>query len=464
MGLMSRIAGLWRTRDELSPRNFRRALLPVILVLPLNILLGDLRFLDQGMVLLGIDANSLIMMVFGLGFLPMLFAPESRIGPMLKAATVAEAVLLLAQLLMGHGLPRMLVYLAFHAVNGLCTACGFYLFGFLLNNVERLFTVAACQVYFAITYLLRPWSPFPSGLRVVLAITVMAGAGLAAFRAKPLARDARDIPPSSPGPLESGVGAVIALNSIYYVITLMVMYIDYRETAASSTLYGAGGLLSIVLIAVVMLVFNYSALHLWSLCLICSVLGIGALHYAGGLAVGGGSMLYGLGSGLGFMVINYLLGGALRRSGGFRLFQLHCLFFCLTYVVVSGAVYLLWDGLGVAAVRLAFPIVLVLALVCFLFAPVLERRLFRTDWTDGYHMADVPALAEAEALPGVRALDLTPREMEVFTLLLTEASPKQIASQLKVSYATVNFHTKNLYRKLNIQSRTELFAQYGTAL
>ena len=56
---------------------------------------------------------------------------------------------------------------------------------------------------------------------------------------------------------------------------------------------------------------------------------------------------------------------------------------------------------------------------------------------------------------------LTPRETEVFTMLLTDASPKQIAASLGVSYSTVNFHSKNLYRKLNIHSRTELFAKFG---
>ena len=57
---------------------------------------------------------------------------------------------------------------------------------------------------------------------------------------------------------------------------------------------------------------------------------------------------------------------------------------------------------------------------------------------------------------------LTPREAEIFTMLLTEASFKQIAIALGVSYATVNFHSKNLYRKLGIHSRIELFAKYGS--
>ena len=104
-------------------------------------------------------------------------------------------------------------------------------------------------------------------------------------------------------------------------------------------------------------------------------------------------------------------------------------------------------------------------MVCFLFLPILQEKLFQTDWTDGYHMADMPlysqVFAEVEQVNEESALGLTPREMEVFTMLLTDASPKQIAATLGVSYATVNFHSKNLYRKLEIQSRTELFAKYS---
>jgi len=58
------------------------------------------------------------------------------------------------------------------------------------------------------------------------------------------------------------------------------------------------------------------------------------------------------------------------------------------------------------------------------------------------------------------ALGLTPREHEVTRLLLLGDSQRMIAAKLHISGATVGFHTKNLYRKLNIQSRAELFALF----
>jgi DNA-binding CsgD family transcriptional regulator len=55
---------------------------------------------------------------------------------------------------------------------------------------------------------------------------------------------------------------------------------------------------------------------------------------------------------------------------------------------------------------------------------------------------------------------LTTREMEFFNLLLTDLSIKQIAEKTALTNAGVNFHIQNLYRKLGIQSRTELFAKF----
>ncbi len=62
-----------------------------------------------------------------------------------------------------------------------------------------------------------------------------------------------------------------------------------------------------------------------------------------------------------------------------------------------------------------------------------------------------------DPLDALDGLALTPRERELATLLLTGEAPKLIAARMGVSYSTVRFHSNNLYRKLNIQSRAELF-------
>ena len=55
---------------------------------------------------------------------------------------------------------------------------------------------------------------------------------------------------------------------------------------------------------------------------------------------------------------------------------------------------------------------------------------------------------------------LTVREQEIFNLLLAGKEPKEIALSLKLSYSGVNFHIKNLFGKLRLQSRAELLVKY----
>jgi DNA-binding CsgD family transcriptional regulator len=57
--------------------------------------------------------------------------------------------------------------------------------------------------------------------------------------------------------------------------------------------------------------------------------------------------------------------------------------------------------------------------------------------------------------------DLTLREREVFDMLLEGISPKEVAYTLNISYNTVQFHRKSLYRKLGVHSVQELFAKYS---
>ena len=70
------------------------------------------------------------------------------------------------------------------------------------------------------------------------------------------------------------------------------------------------------------------------------------------------------------------------------------------------------------------------------------------------------SLKEKYAKRDFESLNLTQREMEILNLLLNGTAPKEIAYNLKISSPTVNFHTTNLYRKLGIQSRAELFAKF----
>jgi DNA-binding NarL/FixJ family response regulator len=82
-------------------------------------------------------------------------------------------------------------------------------------------------------------------------------------------------------------------------------------------------------------------------------------------------------------------------------------------------------------------------------------------------MSGFAARAEAELLAtGERArkrtadtrVDLTPQEARIAELAVRGATNQEIASQLFISTATVEYHLSKVYRKLGIRSRTQLAA------
>lgn len=56
---------------------------------------------------------------------------------------------------------------------------------------------------------------------------------------------------------------------------------------------------------------------------------------------------------------------------------------------------------------------------------------------------------------------LSKREMDVFACLLTDKTQSQIAQELYISHSSVHFHCKNIYRKLEINSRKQLLIRYN---
>lgn len=63
----------------------------------------------------------------------------------------------------------------------------------------------------------------------------------------------------------------------------------------------------------------------------------------------------------------------------------------------------------------------------------------------------------------IRLATLTPRERDIFLLLVEGYTLKECAKQLSVKYSTANTHMTGLYKKLNVNSRAELIIRYRDA-
>jgi DNA-binding CsgD family transcriptional regulator len=59
-----------------------------------------------------------------------------------------------------------------------------------------------------------------------------------------------------------------------------------------------------------------------------------------------------------------------------------------------------------------------------------------------------------------KVAQLTPREHDLYLLLLKGFTLKESAQQLSIKYSTANTHMTGIYRKLRVNSRAELIINY----
>lgn len=55
---------------------------------------------------------------------------------------------------------------------------------------------------------------------------------------------------------------------------------------------------------------------------------------------------------------------------------------------------------------------------------------------------------------------LTPRELEIVTMLQTGSSYKDVGAKLFITVDTVKYHIRNIYKKLQVSNRAELILKY----
>ncbi|MCA9945814.1 MAG: response regulator transcription factor [Anaerolineales bacterium] len=83
--------------------------------------------------------------------------------------------------------------------------------------------------------------------------------------------------------------------------------------------------------------------------------------------------------------------------------------------------------------------------------PTYCGKLIAAFEAEGQHIAPKPVRPPVLPLTD----SLTKREMEILSLIATGLKNKEIAATLFVSVNTVHYHTKNLYSKLGVNSRTQ---------
>ncbi len=166
------------------------------------------------------------------------------------------------------------------------------------------------------------------------------------------------------------------------------------------------------------------------------------------------AVCFGIAYSIGIVNIYYLTGFMIKKFKSSSFYRFGILFSTLYYLGSSLFVqFISRNGLIISSILMAFVSIFIVILF-FIMSPLFIKMLYSGEWIDDAYRSDVTQCSRLEAK--MKDYKLTNAEMEVCRLLLEGYTLRQISGIVSKAYATINTYCTSIYRKMNINSRTEL--------
>lgn len=161
------------------------------------------------------------------------------------------------------------------------------------------------------------------------------------------------------------------------------------------------------------------------------------------------AVCFGLSYGMGLVNIYYLAGFMAKKFQNITFYRVGIVLSAIYYFYGFGSMELFEHALTILSI-----LSVCILTMFFLLSPMFVRLLYSGEWIDDSYRQDVTF--ESRLRAKLKDLKLSPKETEVCELLLRGYTLRQTAAMLEIAYPTANTYCTALYRKLNINSRTEL--------
>ena len=449
-----------RQKETISIRNIRPSRYIYYMAYVLELIFFSVRgnFLPVSTKVFGINGWTIIFAAHMIASLIVMLMWTKKFKPLLIASLLIMLAGLVPYIFLPVGILRFVFGLiGYIGLGGVVTGarCGY---AFAANNAERLFGIIL--MFFSVTMVRLANSLGADGIFVTvmlpIALLVVLSFCIVRFREEDL-----EVKEESSKEDARGVYWALAFFIVYFSVDGYIG--ELTESSRNEYMYLiAGSLLAVVILVSAFCKIRFSTWHLWNLFLLFSIaMGVFAvlapkigtdvpMNFFGGLSY------------IGWPLCIYTLGSAQRRFASYRLLK-KC---TLVYVLLSPFTTLSSDWASNFYSEY-FPMItliyiLTISFVLLMFSPVSYQYLFSSLWIDGLYKSDMTALHEkVEQADQFGKYELTPRQKEVAALLLAAKTRRQIAGELGLSESTVKMHTSELYKRLNINSKAELFKIFG---
>jgi DNA-binding CsgD family transcriptional regulator len=455
---------LFRSKDNINIRNVRLDHLQYMLIFPLAPVFANMQgaLFSDSVRLFGLDAMTLMGSAYCIGAGTLfVFSNVKNMAKVSRISAVIMAAAYIPWLMMGESLLSLLLAILFMFFLGGCAACAAFAYTFALNNTERLLGAAMISTFFALNQIDSGLSLLSGLFGRTYLTALIAGSCICLLLYK--ANDFAFVENKPKASLNPALKLMLYFFVAHYFVEIFYTYLPGASSPGAMVANGAVGILVVFLAVVMQLVTKRS---IWNMCNLFFLAEIGTyvlyFMHEGSVLRSFARFLHGFEQ-MGYIAAYYLLGCVFKKHGDFRTFKLSL----VTILPASMLSYVI-PGIFASYAPELLPLAATLTsgvvfIVFILMSPAYSKHLFFAEWADDFYGVDMAEAEQKIEQSGMlENLGLSPREKEVALLLLQGRSAKEIAQKLEITISTANFHIKNLYRKLKINNRSELFARFSS--
>ncbi|MEL7648602.1 MAG: LuxR family transcriptional regulator [Sedimentibacter sp.] len=334
-------------------------------------------------------------------------------------------------------------------------------FVLVLNNTEKFYAVVGSNILINVLSILKEeyndlYFKNTAGAVITFAMLIAGLIAVVLFKEE----DAQVNEPSK-AEMPSRVYMTLVINCIFTVLCKgiakgMLNSASLTTSMPVMNIYYAGGLVGCLLYFIVYKRTEKGIQLSWNITFGSITMGFLCYSFISGIEglIGAFSVFLGIGSTMGMINMYYILGVIGKKYHSMKYVRMSILFIgiCggLAGVVLGNLVYEV-NAFNVSVISsIASAGVMMLFLM---FSPLLSETYYSDEWAGDSQKIEV----DNEHLQMFRKYNLSKRETEVCKLLLEGYTLRQISAIMSIAYPTVNTYCTSLYRKLSINSRTELF-------
>ncbi|HBN85110.1 MAG TPA: hypothetical protein DDZ89_14850, partial [Clostridiales bacterium] len=346
---------------------------------------------------------------------------------------------------------------------------------FTMNNTERLYATVGSHILINIIMLFlsgNPENALKSNAKMLLSflILVVSLCSIFFFKKDAVLSDVEKDPAERQNTLVKsprlapGVYLTLILHCIYVVLCKGVGKGIFNIVTQSVghvhfILFYGGGLIGCFALLSLYALTKKSTMWVWNLTFGCVVMAF--LFKAVSDQLPGMAFLFslflGVSSTTGMINVYYIMGVIANKYNSMHYLRMSIIFIGITGGIAGVATGNLIQKIntytlsGIATIVSAFILLLFMIL-----SPSLSRHLYHNEWARDSEYIDV----DNDTDYIFKQYGLSKRELEVCKLLLQGYTLRQISAMLSIAYSTVNTYCTAIYRKLEINSRTELLIMF----